>query len=297
MSRDLIGYALRPPAVKWPNDARLTISLVLNYEEGAELCVGDGDPEGERVGEFVYPSMDSRTRDLGIESTFEYGARVGAWRVLRLFDDYGVKATIYACGRALERNPVIAREFTTRGHETAGHGYRWADHFRMSRDYERDQIQRAVGAIASATGQRPVGWYSRYAPSVQTRELLVEDGGFEYDSDSYADEIPYWVRVDDQPHLVIPYQLDANDAKFFRGPGWSGSGEFCEYLRDSVDCLRREGRTAPRLLSIGLHGRIIGRPGRAMALERFLEYCRPLSDVWFARRVDIARWWREHCPP
>ena len=222
MSRDLVGYGLRPPDVKWPNDARLTISLVLNYEEGAELCVGDGDPEGERVGEFVYPSMDSRTRDLGIESTFEYGARVGAWRVLRIFDNYGVKATIYACGRALERNPVIAREFSTRGHETAGHGYRWADHFRMSRDHERDQI---------------------------------------------------------------------------RGPGWSGAGEFCEYLRDSVDYLRREGKTTPRLLSIGLHGRIIGRPGRAMALERFLEYCRPLSDVWFARRVDIARWWREHYAP
>ena len=297
MSRDLVGYGLRPPNVKWPNDARLTISLVLNYEEGAELCVGDGDPEGERVGEFVYPSMDSRTRDLGIESTFEYGARVGAWRVLRLFDDYGVKATIYACGRALERNPIIAREFTTRGHETAGHGYRWADHFRMSRDHEREQIQRAVGAIASATGQRPVGWYSRYAPSVHTRELLVEEGGFEYDSDSYADEIPYWVRVDDQPHLVIPYQLDANDAKFFRGPGWSGAGEFGDYLRDSVDYLRREGKTTPRLLSIGLHGRIIGRPGRAVALERFLAYCRPLSDVWFARRVDIARWWRAHYAP
>jgi len=297
MSRDLVGYGLRPPDVKWPNDARLTISLVLNYEEGAELCIGDGDPEGERVGEFVYPSMDSHTRDLGIESTFEYGARVGAWRVLRIFDNYGVKATIYACGRALERNPVIAREFSTRGHETAGHGYRWADHFRMSREHERDQIQRAVAAIAGATGQRPVGWYSRYAPSVHTRELLVEEGGFEYDSDSYADEIPYWVRVDDQPHLVIPYQLDANDAKFFRGPGWSGAGEFCEYLRDSVDYLRREGKTTPRLLSIGLHGRIIGRPGRAMALERFLEYCRPLSDVWFARRVDIARWWREHYAP
>ena len=297
MSRDLVGYALRPPHVKWPHDARLAISLVLNYEEGAELCVGDGDPEGERVGEFVYPSMDSHTRDLGIESTFEYGARVGAWRVLRLFDDYGVKATIYACGRALERNPVIAREFTTRGHEPAGHGYRWVDHFRMSRDHERDQIQSAVTAIASATGQRPVGWYSRYAPSVHTRELLVEEGGFEYDSDSYADEIPYWVRVNDQPHLVIPYQLDANDAKFFRGPGWSGAGEFWEYLRDSVDYLRREGKTTPRMLSIGLHGRIIGRPGRATALERFLEYCRPLSDVWFARRVDIARWWREHYAP
>jgi len=156
-----------------------------------------------------------------------------------------VKATIYACGRALERNPVIAREFTTRGHETAGHGCRWADHFRMSRDHERDQIQRAVTAIASATGPRPVGWYSRYAPSVHTRELLVEEGGFEYDSDSYADEIPYWVRVDDQPHLVIPYQLDANDAKFFRGPGWSGAGEFCEYLRDSVDYLRRGEKRHP----------------------------------------------------
>jgi peptidoglycan/xylan/chitin deacetylase (PgdA/CDA1 family) len=297
MLRDFVGYGLRPPHVKWPNDARLALSLVLNYEEGAELCVGDGDPEGERVGEFVYPSMDSRTRDLGIESTFEYGARIGAARVLRLFDAYEVKATIYACGRALERNPDLAREFTARGHEPAGHGYRWVDHFRMSRDHERDQIRSAVTAITKTTGQRPVGWYSRYAPSVHTRELLVEEGGFEYDSDSYADEIPYWVRVGQQPHLVIPYQLDANDAKFFRGPGWSGAGEFWEYLRDSVACLRREGKTTPRMLSIGLHGRIIGRPGRATALERFLEHCRPMSDVWFARRVDIARWWREHYVP
>jgi peptidoglycan/xylan/chitin deacetylase (PgdA/CDA1 family) len=296
MSRDLLGFGADRPVVRWPEDARVAVSLVLNYEEGSELCVGDGDPEGERVGELVYPSMDARTRDLGLESTFEYGARVGAWRVLRLLDDYGVKATIYACGRALERNPVIARAFTARGHEPAAHGYRWVDHFRMAPDVERDQIRLAVQAIQAATGERPVGWYSRYAPSPNTRALLVEEGGFLYDSDSYADEIPYWVRVDGRAHLVIPYQLDANDAKFFRGPGWSGAGEFWEYLRDSVTMLHREGRTDPRMLSIGLHGRIIGRPGRATALERFLDHCRATPGIWFARRVDIARWWRERYP-
>lgn len=296
MSRDLIGFGRDRPKVRWPDDARVAVSLVLNYEEGSELCVGDGDPEGERLGEFVYPSMDARTRDLGLESTFEYGSRVGAWRVLRLFDDYGVKATIYACGRALERNPVIAREFTARGHEPAAHGYRWVDHFRMTPDVERAQIEKAVQAIRETTGERPVGWYSRYAPSPNTRALLVEEGGFLYDSDSYADEIPYWVRVNGRAHLVIPYQLDANDAKFFRGPGWSGATEFWEYLRDSVTMLHREGEREPRMLSIGLHGRIIGRPGRATALERFLEHCRAMPGIWFARRVDIARWWRERYP-
>ncbi len=297
MARDLIGYGLSYPRVRWPNEARVAVSLVLNYEEGAELSVGDGDPEGERVGEFVYPTMDARTRDLGIESTFEYGARVGAWRVLRLFDDYEIKTTIYACGRALERNPLIAREFTRRGHEVAGHGYRWSDHFRMTAEAEREEIGKAVRAITETTGTRPVGWYCRYAPSPNTRALLVEEGGFLYDSDSYAEEIPYWVRVGDRPHLVIPYQLDANDAKFFRGPGWSGAGEFWEYLRDSVSRLYREGASEPRMLSIGLHGRIVGRPGRATALERFLEHCRSLPGLWFARRVDIARWWYEYYPP
>jgi len=295
--RDLIGYGANPPKVRWPNDARVVVSLVLNYEEGAEQCIGDGDPEGERVGEFVYPSMDSKTRDLGIESVFEFGARVGTWRVLRLFDEFGVKSTIYACGRALERNPEVARAFTAGGHEPAGHGYLWADHFRMDPATERAVIERAVQAIAAATGERPVGWYCRYAPSPNTRRILTEIGGFLYDSDSYADEIPYWVRVGGQPHLVIPYQIDANDAKFFRGPGWSGAEEFWGYLRDSVDCLLKEGKTQPRMLSVGLHGRIIGRPGRSTALARFLEYCTKTPGVAFMRRVDIAHWWRQNYPP
>ena len=166
----------------------------------------------------------------------------------------------------------------------------------MTPDVEREQIHKAVQAIRETTGERPVGWYSRYAPSPNTRALLVEEGGFLYDSDSYADEIPYWVTVDGRAHLVIPYQLDANDAKFFRGPGWSGAGEFWEYLRDSVTMLHREGQREPRMLSIGLHGRIIGRPGRATALERFLEHCHAIPGIWFARRVDIARWWRERYP-
>jgi peptidoglycan/xylan/chitin deacetylase (PgdA/CDA1 family) len=295
--RDFIGYAWNYPKVRWPDDARVVVSLVLNYEEGSELCVGDGDPEGERVGEFVYPSMDSRTRDLGIESTFEYGARVGTWRVLELLDDFDVRATIFGCGRALERNPALARAFAERGHETASHGYRWIDHFRMEPEVEREQIRLAVAAITRTTGERPVGWYCRYAASINTRRLLVEDGGFLYDCDSYADELPYWVQVTGKRHLVVPYQLDANDAKFFRGPGWSGAGEFWEYLRDSVDCLLKESRVTPKMLSVGLHGRIIGRPGRSTALARFLEYCRKTPGVSFLRRKDIARWWHEHYAP
>lgn len=295
--RDLIGYGWKYPKVEWPEGARVVVSLVLNYEEGSELCIGDGDTEGERVGEFVYPTMDSKTRDLGIESTFEYGSRVGTWRVLDLFDEFGVKSTIFACGRALERNPLVARAFTGRGHEVAGHGYRWVDHFRMEVDQEREQIALAVKAIADTTGERPVGWYCRYAPSVNTRRLLVEDGGFIYDCDSYADEVPYWVEQDGKPHLIVPYQFDANDAKFFRGPGWSGAGEFWEYLRDSVDCLLKEGRSNPKMLSVGLHGRIIGRPGRSTALSRFLEYCVVTPGVSIQRRVDIAKWWYKHYHP
>jgi allantoinase len=295
--RDLIGYAWKYPKIRLPDDARVAVSLVLNYEEGSELCVGDGDPEGERVGEFVYPSMDSHTRDLGIESTFEYGARVGTWRILDLLDEFDVKATIYGCRLALERNLPVARAFSERHHETAGHGYRWVDHFRMSPDVEREQIRRAVAAIAQTTGERPFGWYCRYAASENTRRLLVEEGGFLYDSDSYADELPYWVDVGGKKHLVVPYQLDANDAKFFRGPGWSGASEFWEYLRDSVDCLLKEGRTTPKMLSVGLHGRIIGRPGRSTALARFLEYCRKTPGVSFVRRVDLARWWHQNYLP
>lgn len=295
--RDLIGYGWKYPKIRWPEDARVVVSLVLNYEEGSELCVGDGDPEGERVGEFVYPSMDAQTRDLGIESTFEYGSRVGTWRVLDLFDEFDAKATIFACGRALERNPLVARAFTSRGHEVAGHGYRWVDHFRMEANHEREQIRLAVASITETTGERPVGWYCRYAPSVNTRRLLVEEGGFLYDCDSYADEVPYWVKVGEKHQLIVPYQFDANDAKFFRGPGWSGAGEFWEYLRDSVDCLLKEGSTAPKMLSVGLHGRIIGRPGRSTALARFLEYCRKTPGVSFQRRADIARWWHQHYRP
>jgi peptidoglycan/xylan/chitin deacetylase (PgdA/CDA1 family) len=175
--------------------------------------------------------MDARTRDLGLESTFEHGARVGAWRVLRLLDDYGSRRPSTRAGGRSSATPALAREFTARGHEPAAHGYRWVDHFRMTPDVEREQIRKAVQAIRETTGERPLGWYSRYAPSPNTRALLIEEGGFLYDSDSYADEIPYWVRVDGRPHLVIPYQLDANDAKFFRGPGWSGgrvsSGSTC----------------------------------------------------------------------
>lgn len=294
MTRDLIGYGRNPPHVAWPNDARLALSLVINYEEGAEQSIGDGDPDGERVGEFTYPSMDSKTRDMGIESTFEFGSRVGVWRVLDLLDAFGMKSTIYACGRAVERNLEVARAFTARGHEPAAHGYLWCDHFRMSETEERAVIARAVRAIRDSTGERPRGWYCRYAPSVNTRRLLIEEGGFEYDCDSYADELPYWVKVGDRPHLVVPYQLDANDAKFFRGPGWSGGNEFFEYLRDSVDLLLRERR--PRMLSVGLHPRIIGRPGRAAALERFLEHVAQTPGIAVMRRVDIARWWRERHP-
>ena len=294
MARDLVGYGKNYPRIRWPNDARVAISLVLNYEEGAEQSLADGDERNERLGEFIAPRIPPGLRDIGQETTFEYGSRVGAWRILGLLEEYGVKATIYACGRAVERNPEIARAFTAAGHEMAAHGHLWVTHFGMERDFEREQIAKAVKAIEKSSGERPVGWYCRYAPSVNTRELLLEEGGFRYDSDSYGDELPFWVEVKGKRQLVIPYQLDANDFRFFNSPGWSEGGDFWNYLRDSVEFLLKVGKTEPRMLSVGLHGRISGRPGRAAALERFLEYCRKTPGIWMARRVEIADWWYEN---
>ena len=296
--RDIVGYGWKYPKINWPDDARVVVSLVLNYEEGSELCVGDGDREGERVGEFVYPydgCPDARPGhriDLRVRLARRHlaGARP-VRRIRRQGNDLRLRPR---ASSAIRWSPVPSPRAATRSRATAIAGSITSA---CSLSHEREQIRLAVASIAATTGERPVGWYCRYAPSVNTRRLLVEEGGFLYDCNSYADEIPYWVKVGDRNHLIVPYQFDANDAKFFRGPGWSGAGEFWEYLRDSVDCLVKEGRTAPKMLSVGLHGRIIGRPGRSTALARFLEYCRKTPGVSFQRRADIARWWHRNYRP
>ena len=294
MERDFVGYGGKGPRVEWPGGARIAVSLVVNYEEGSEYSLLDGDAHHETNNEVPSP-IPLEQRDLLNESFFEYGSRVGVWRLLDMFDRYGVKATFYCCALALERNRELAREITGRGHEPCGHGYRWTEPHRMSREEERADISRTVESIAETTGERPVGWFTRYGPSVNTRELAAAEGGFLYDSMAANDDLPYYVRVNGKPWLVLPYSFETNDARFWRG-GLVSVNDFFEYLKDSFDCLYAEGESQPKMMSVGLHCRIAGRPARSRAVARFLEYALGFSGVWFARRVDIARWWRERYP-
>ena len=289
--RDFVGYGRTPPRAPWPDGARIAVSLVLNYEEGSEQAIPDGDPRGEGLGEYARVQEEGQ-RDLAMESMFEYGSRVGVWRLLDIFDRHGVPATVFACAMAVERNPEVASYLRDAEHEVCCHGYRWEDVSALGEDLEREHIRLAVESLERTIGRRPLGWYCRYGPSVHTRRLVVEEGGFEYDSDSYADELPFLVQVGGRPWCVVPYTLDANDMKFWRPPGVGTAGDFFDYLRDTFDTLYREGSTTPRMMSVGLHCRIAGRPGRAPAVERFVEYAKGHPGVWFARRLDIARAWR-----
>jgi putative urate catabolism protein len=290
--RDLIGYGARPPHAKWPNGARIAVQIVLNYEEGSEYSIPDGDGISETyLSEVPGATLGPGNRDLIVESIYEYGSRAGFWRLMRMFEERDLRVTIFGAALALERNPEAARAIAAAGHEVCSHGWRWIGFSAMPLAEERAQMDRAVASITATIGQRPLGWYCRYAPSENTRRLVVEEGGFLYDSDAYDDDLPYWVRVDDKPHLVIPYTLDANDMKFAVPPGFSAPSGFYEYLKDAFDVLYAEGKSAPKMMSVGLHARLAGRPGRAAALARFLDYIGGRDDVWIARRVDIARHW------
>ena len=293
-SRDFIGYGVNPPDVQWPNGARIAVSVVVNYEEGSEYSILDGDPAGETSGESPSPAGPGE-RDLANESFFEYGSRVGVWRILDILDRYNVKGTIFACALALERNPEVGPELVRRGHEVMGHGNRWEEYYKMDRDAEREAIREAVATITRATGQRPLGWYTRYGPSVNTRQLVVEEGGFEYDCNAYNDDLPYYTPVNGTPWLVVPYSLEVNDYKFWRGDLLTPA-HFFEVAKASFDTLYEEGSAHPKMMSVGLHCRIIGKPSRAAGLDRFLKYASEKEGVWFARRLDIARWWKEHYP-
>lgn len=288
--RDVVGYNGNPPKVDWPGGARIAISLVVNYEEGSELAIGDGDATREPGS---YNQRDLTERDLALEGMYEYGTRAGFWRLMDVFDEHDVKCTFYACAVALERTPDAAATLRPRGHDVISHGYRWEEHWRMTREEERERIHLAVESITKTTGERPVGWYCRYGPSVNTRELLVEEGGFLYDSDSYADDLPYWVDVDGHKHLVIPYSLTNNDYKF--DARWFGSPvDFEKHLKEEFDRLYKEGATSPKMMNVGLHLRIAGHPGRAQALSNFIAYAKSFPDVWFAKRIDIADHWITH---
>ena len=289
--RDFVGYGEHYPQIGWPNGARIAVSMVVNFEEGSERTPLNDDPVAESKGEaFQVPPGQ---RNLVQESYFDYGSRVGFWRLLDIMDRYEVKATFFCCGMALEMNPEAAREITARGHEPASHGYRWGGRSFETLDDERQEIRRAVQAIEETTGQRPLGWFG-VSSTGDTRRLLAEEGGFVYDCDSYAEDLPYFVEVKGKKWLVIPYGLITNDGFFRYSPGYSEPDDFFHQLKEAFDCLYAEGASHPQMMSVGLHMRVSGRPGRANAVEDFLRYAKSFPDVWFARRIDIARWWLEH---
>jgi allantoinase len=288
--RDFQGHGSRPPDPRWPGESRLAVSIVVNVEEGAELSLADGDERNEFVHEVVEEVVG--VPDLCMESHFEYGMRAGYWRIAELLDRFGVKATFSASARALERSPWLARDIRARGHEIGAHSYRWERHAHLDERAEREVIRRAVTVIAAAAGARPVGWHTRSSPSPNTRRLLVEEGGFLYDSDAYNDDLPYVVDVVGRPHVVLPYAFDTNDMRFTRQGGFVQGDDFARYCLAAFDWLYKEGARTPKMMSLGLHLRIIGRPGRIGGLETVLEQFCARDGVWFARREEIAHHWR-----
>jgi putative urate catabolism protein len=289
MARDLVGYGAHPPDPQWPNGARLAVSFVLNYEEGGENTPLEGDPASEAfLHEVVGAPPTVGRRNLNTESMFEYGSRAGFWRVHRTFTKHELPLTVYAVGRALEQNPEAARAMIDAGWEVASHGWRWIDYGEFDEAAEREHMRRAIEAIERVCGVRPVGWYTGRGTE-NTRRLVVEEGGFLYDADDYSDELPFWVEVAGKQHLVIPYTLDVNDMKFLIANGFVTADDFYTYLVDTFDQLYEDGG---RLMNVGLHCRIVGRPGRARALDRFLGYVREREAVWVTTRAEIARHWR-----
>ena len=294
--RDLIGYGQNVPNANWPNKARLAISFVLNYEEGGERCVLHGDSESEAfLSEMPGAVPLQGVRNLSMESCYEYGSRAGVWRLLSLFADYQIPLTIFAVAMALERHPDVVKAFVAANHEICSHGYRWLDYQYTDEAEEREHLHKAIDIIKALTGKRPTGWYTgRLGPN--TRRLVAEEGGFLYDSDAYDDDLPYWVNANNQPHLVIPYTLDVNDMRFATPQGFNSGEQFFQYLKDSFDTLYAEGLTSPKMMSVGLHCRLIGRPGRVASLKRFLDYVKQHDDVWLCTREQIANHWIKHHP-
>jgi putative urate catabolism protein len=295
IGRDLLGYGGRPPHPQWPGGARVAVQFVLNIEEGAESSVLNRDARSE-AWLHELPGRAPRTgeRDLSVEGMYEYGSRAGVWRILELFNVRGMALTAFAVGRALELNPEIGRALCAVGHEVAGHGYRWLDYRDIPEDEERQHIRRTLEIIERICGKRPVGWYTGRV-SHNTRRLLREEGGLLYDSDAYNDDLPYWLPGS-PAHLVVPYTLVNNDARYLLPNGFSSGDDFFSLLKDAFDQLWQEGARSPKMMSIGLHGRISGHPARAMALGRFLDYVQSQDPVWICRREEIARHWMTEHP-
>lgn len=298
--RNLTGYGATPPQANWPGGARIALQFVLNYEEGGENCILHGDDASEAfLSEIVGAQPLANARHMNMESIYEYGSRVGVWRLLKLFARKEIPLTVFAVAMAAERNPDVIRAMVDAGHEVASHGYRWVDYQYVSEDTEREHIEKAVEILTRVSGERPLGWYTgRNSPN--TRRLVAEHGGFLYDADAYNDDLPYWVEEAGEPQLppqlIVPYTLDANDMRFATAQGFNSGDQFYSYLKDSFDVLYAEGAETPRMMSVGLHCRLVGRPGRIAALERFMDYAKGHSDVWFCRRIDIANHWRAEHP-
>ncbi len=298
--RDLIGYAKNPPHAAWPGGARVAVQFVLNYEEGGENCVLHGDKFSEQFLSEIIGAAAYEARHLSMESIYEYGSRAGVWRILREFERRKLPLTIFGISMALERNPDVTAAFVELGHEIACHGWRWIHYQNMDEATEREHMRIGVEIIKRLTGQAPVGWYTgRDSPN--TRKLVVEHGGFLYDADYYGDDLPFWTRVETTDgrtvdHLVVPYTLDTNDMRFATPQGFNTADHFFTYLRDAFDVLYAEGEDRPKMMSVGMHCRLLGRPGRFPALQRFLDHIEKHDRVWVTRRVDIARHWIEKHP-
>ena len=300
--RDLIGYGPNPPRANWPGNARIAVQFVLNYEEGGESNVLHGDEYSEQFLSEIIGAAPYQDRHMSMESIYEYGSRVGVWRILREFQRRNLPLTVFAVATALQRHPDLTAEFQRLGHEIACHGLKWIHYQNVGIDIEREHMREAVKIFQELTGEHPLGWYTgRDSPN--TRSLVVEHGGFLYDSDNYGDDLPFWTQVDlpnggaKQPQLVVPYTLDTNDMRFATPQGFNSGEQFFSYLKDTFGVLYREGEETPRMMSIGLHCRLAGRPGRFAALQRFLDHIEQYDQVWVCRRVDIAKHWHKYHPP
>ena len=289
-TRDMIGYGSKGLKIVWPNNARIAVQIVLNYEEGAENCVLNGDKNSEIFLSEIIGAKPIKGRHINMESLYEYGSRAGFWRLHKLFQEKKIPITVFAVGMALEKNPEICKAIKDADYEVASHGWRWIDYQNIKKSEEKKHMNLAIQTHKRIFGERPNGWYTgRCSPN--TRDLVMEDGGFLYDSDSYSDDLPYWETRGKKKQLIIPYTLDNNDMRFATNQGFNTGDHFFTYLKDSFDALYEEGKTSPKMMSIGLHCRIIGKPGRIQSLKKFLDYVLKHEDVWLCKRIDLAKHW------
>ena len=289
-SRNMVGYGSKGPKVEWPNNARIALQIVLNYEEGAENCIINGDKHSEVLLSEIVGAQPVKGRHINMESLYEYGSRSGFWRLHKLFQEKKIPITIFGVAMALERNLEVCNAIKEADYEVASHGWRWIDYQNISKPEEKKHMKLAIKTIKKIFGKRPLGWYTgRCSPN--TRDLVFEDGGFLYDSDSYSDDLPYWEIRKNKKQLIIPYTLDNNDMRFATNQGFNTGEHFFNYLKDSFDALYEEGKTNPKMMSVGLHCRLIGKPGRIQSLKKFLDYIQQHQNVWICKRIDIARHW------